>query len=126
MGFKMQILCILGHPICHKCPLCSTIRLQHFNGVQCLIEDMECHLSRLVMKGAGCCCCLVRHYYANQSPPLGPPYERVCGATAIGKEMSDYQTAAAERWGAPWFLGEYGIAPSICIGLVWQTPLILP
>jgi hypothetical protein len=63
---------------------------------------------------AGCC----RHYYPNQAVPGLTPANRTCGAAGIDADMSGFQAAALDKWGAPWFVGEFGIAPSVCIGQV--------
>lgn len=36
----------------------------------------------------------------------------------VNQEMSAFQNASADQWISPWFVSEYGISPSVCIGQV--------
>ncbi|BDA45878.1 probable endoglycoceramidase at N-terminal half [Coccomyxa sp. Obi] len=59
------------------------------------------------------------HYYPNQA--FGSTAQRICGEAMVNQEMTAFQNAAADQWDAPWFVGEYGISPSVCIGQDTRT-----
>lgn len=55
-----------------------------------------------------------RHYYANQAGIVGNATKE-CSNPGIFNEMNATKYAATTKWNAPWFVGEYGLAPSGCL-----------
>lgn len=51
------------------------------------------------------------HYYPNQASIA----ESVCGAAKVNEEMIAFQNAAADQWGAPWLVTEFGTSPIDCV-----------
>ncbi|CAL5230042.1 g13487 [Coccomyxa viridis] len=54
------------------------------------------------------------HYYANQASKIVNA-SKECSNPGIFNQMNATKFAAATKWKAPWFVGEYGIGPYGCL-----------